>query len=448
MAAPKILIVDDEASLLDMVGVLLEQDGYSTAAADSLSAAQEFLENDTFQLVICDLQLGDGHGFDLLRQLREDQRKVPVIVMTAYTSTDSAIEAMKLGAEDYVSKPFDIDEFRSVVRNVLDRQISLVGRRVDTRSSIVGQSPAMATVFDLITRVAKSSSTVLIQGESGTGKELVAREVHRLSANSEGPFLSINCGALPEGLLESEMFGHVRGAFTGAVQERRGLFREAGRGTLFLDEIGDMTQAMQVKLLRALQERTVRRVGGNREEPFHARIITATNQDLAGKVADSSFREDLYYRVNVLPIQVPPLRQRRDDIEVLSRHFLAKLAASGGAAEINIQALDRLKQYDWPGNVRELENAIERAATMAKTKVITLEDLPTEIRAPEETFFSGDLTLPVDGLDLENYVDSVRRELMRQALENSGGVQTKAAELLGVSFRSFRYYAKKLGLAS
>ncbi len=447
MRDARILIVDDETGLLDMVEVMLEQEGYQPSRADSLASAQETLANDTFDLVVCDLQLGDGHGFDLLRDLRREQRELPVVVMTAYTSTDSAIEAMKLGAEDYISKPFDVEEFQAVIRGVLERRASVGAQKIEGHTSIVGASQAMASVIETVSRVAGIDSTVLIQGESGTGKELIAREIHNLSTNSDAPFMSINCGALPEGLLESELFGHVRGAFTGAVKEKRGLFREAGRGTLFLDEIGDMSLAVQVKVLRALQERTVRRVGGNREEPFHARIVTATNQDLAAKVADGTFREDLFYRINVLPIRVPPLRQRRDDIEPLVRHFLHK-APPEGACEISVAALKRLREHDWPGNVRELENVIERAAALCDGDVINVEDLPPEIRSGGTSGEELGITLPAEGIDLERHVDAVRRELMRQALEQAGGVQTRAAELVGMSFRSFRYYAKKIGLVS
>ncbi len=445
MSRARILIVDDEAGLLDMVSVMLEQEGYSSTQAESLEQARELLSNDSFQLVVCDLRLGDGHGFDLLRELNEDSRDIPVVMMTAYASTDSAIEAMKLGAEDYISKPFDVSEFRDVVRTVLARSTAVGGEEFAGTTRIIGQSPAMATVLETIDRVARSTSTVLIQGESGTGKELVANEIHRLGRHPDAPFLSINCGALPEGLLESELFGHVRGAFTGAVREKRGLFREAGRGTLFLDEIGDMSLPMQVKLLRALQERTVRRVGGNREEPFHARVIAATHQDLDTKVLDGTFREDLYYRINVLPVRIPPLRQRREDIGLLVRHFLARAREQGLSSEISIEALNALDRYRWPGNVRELENVIERAATMAGKATITVESLPPEVRSPNAPGFV-DVTLPEEGLNVEDYLDSLRAELMRQALERSDGKQTRAATLVGMSFRSFRYYAKKLGL--
>jgi two-component system response regulator PilR (NtrC family) len=296
--------------------------------------------------------------------------------------------------------------------------------------------------------VARTSSTVLVHGESGTGKELIARAIHFASPRAEARFLSINCGALPENLLESELFGHVRGAFTGAVREKKGLFQEADRGTLFLDEIGEMTPAMQVKLLRALQERTVRPVGGNREEAVDVRIIAATNQDLETLIDGGEFREDLYYRINVIPLHLPPLRQRREDIPLLVEHFLKKFSEEmdlGEPRRISVEAMRVLEAYPWPGNVRELENAIERAVALSPEPTLTTRDLPAHLLEGRPVA-SADVTLPEEGLDLEAHLERIRAELMTQALDRAGGVQTKAAELLGMSFRSFRYYARKVGV--
>jgi DNA-binding NtrC family response regulator len=376
-------------------------------------------------------------------------------MMTAYTSTKSAIEAMKLGATDYISKPFDVEELKIVAQKALERaeladeniylRRELAGKY--TFNNIIGKSARMQAIFSLIERIARTSSTVLIHGESGTGKELIARAIHFASPRAPRRFLSINCGALPENLLESELFGHERGAFTGAVRDKKGLFQEADRGTLFLDEIGEMTPTMQVKLLRALQEKVVRKVGGNDEEPVDVRIIAATNQDLESRIATSDFREDLYYRINVLPIHLPPLRQRREDIPLLVEFFLQKYCKEMDLPPkpISVEAMQMLESYDWPGNVRELENLIERALALTHAETITTRDLPVHLLTHRKV--NADLIeLPEEGLDLEKYLEGIRVQLMQQALDRAGGVQTQAAELLGMSFRSFRYYAKKGGL--
>ncbi len=397
----------------------------------------------------------DGSGLELLREVRAADERAAMIMITAYTSTSSAIEAMKLGAYDYISKPFDVEELKVVVQKALEKA-ELVDENVYLRreleqkygfQNIVGRGPRMRAVFALVERVARTNSTVLIHGESGTGKELVARAIHFAGPRAGRRFLSINCGALPESLLESELFGHEKGAFTGAVREKKGLLQEAEGGTVFLDEIGEMTPAMQVKLLRTLQERVVRKVGGNEEEPVDVRIIAATNQNLEDKIARGEFREDLYYRINVIPIQLPALRQRREDIPLLVDFFLQKYSRemSLEGKRLSVEALRLLENYDWPGNVRELENVIERAVALSPHDTIMASDLPAQLRGrPSEV--SGAFQLPEAGLDLENYLDGVRMQLMQQALDRAGGVQTQAAELLAMSFRSFRYYAKKLGI--
>ena len=451
-----VLIVDDEQSMVEFLRLLFEEEGFLVTSADSVKSARESIEDKSFDLVLCDILMPDGNGLDLLKQIKEQSPHSAVIMMTAYASSKSAIEAMKLGAYNYISKPFDVDELKVLSHGALEKtgleeENVYLRRQLEQKyqfSNIIGRSPKMQEIFSLIERVAKTNSTVLLQGESGTGKELIARAVHHSSPRANHRFLSINCGAMPENLLESELFGHERGAFTGAVREKKGLFQEADQGTLFLDEIGEMTSTMQVKLLRALQDRRIRRVGGSREESVDVRIIAATNRDLAELIESGDFREDLYYRVNVIPVNLPPLRQRREDIPLLVEFFIKKYSAAMGLVEpkpISVEALRALEHYDWPGNVRELENTIERALALAIEHRLTTRDLPAQVlshvaEAPEP------ILLPDDGLDLEGHLDEIRRQLMQQALERTGGVQTQAAELLKMTFRSFRYYAKKLDL--
>jgi two-component system, NtrC family, response regulator PilR len=454
--SPRVLIVDDEESLIEFLSLFLEEEGYEVATAASMTDARARLAETDHELVLCDLMMPDGNGLDLLREIKAVGPHTAVIVMTAYSSAKSAIEAMKAGAYDYIAKPFDVEELKVMVEKALEKtaleeQNVYLRRELEgkyTFANIIGTSRRMQEVFRLVERVARTSSTVLLHGESGTGKELIARAIHYSSPRSEARFLSINCGALPENLLESELFGHVKGAFTGAVREKKGLFQEADRGTLFLDEIGEMTPAMQVKLLRALQERTVRRVGGNQEETVDVRIIAATNQDLASLIEAGEFREDLFYRINVIPLHLPPLRQRREDIPLLVEHFLKKFSEGMALDEprrISVEAMHALEAYPWPGNVRELENVIERAVALAPELTLTTRDLPPHL-LDGRPMPSSAVTLPDDGLDLETHLERIRAELMTQALDRVGGVQTKAAELLGMTFRSFRYYARKVGV--
>ena len=452
----RLLIVDDEESLLDFLSLLFLQEGYAVETARSVEGGRQALARQSFDVVLCDVMMPDGSGLDLLREIKAAEPSPPVIMMTAYTSTKTAIEAMKLGAADYVSKPFDVEELKIVVqkgleRAELSRENVYLRRELEqkyTFANIIGKCRPMQEVFSLVERVARTSSTVLVEGESGTGKELIARAIHFSSPRAKHRFLSINCGALPENLLESELFGHERGAFTGAVRDKKGLFQEADRGTLFLDEIGEMTPTMQVKLLRVLQEKVVRKVGGTEEEPVDVRIIAATHQDLEARIASGDFREDLYYRINVLPIHLPPLRQRREDIPLLVDFFLQKYCKQMDLSpkQISVEAMQMLESYDWPGNVRELENLIERALALSShADTITTRDLPAFLLTNRK--MQADLIqLPEDGLDLEAYLEGIRAQLMQQALDRTGGVQTQAAELLGMSFRSFRYYAKKAGL--
>ncbi|MDA8016689.1 MAG: sigma-54 dependent transcriptional regulator [Thermoanaerobaculia bacterium] len=451
----RLLLVDDEQSMLEFLKVLFEEEGYDVTSANSVGEARERLSGSSFDLVLSDILMPDGNGLDLLREIKEESAETAVIMMTAYTSTKSAIEAMKLGAFNYISKPFDVDELKLVARSALDAsglqtENVYLRRELEERyqfGNIVGRSPRMREIFSMVERVAQTTSTVLLRGESGTGKELIARAIHFTGPRKEQRFLSINCGALPEELLESELFGHEKGAFTGAHREKKGLFQEADGGTLMLDEIGEMSTSMQVKLLRALQDKKIRRVGGHIEEPFDARIVAATNQDLEKLIDEGTFRDDLYYRINVIPIALPALRHRREDIPLLVEHFLSHFAGEMGQGrrEISVEAMQALENYDWPGNVRELENTVERALALSTRERIGLVDLPARIAGAAEPQ-GGSARLPADGIDLEAYLDEIRQQMMAQALERCGGVQTQAAELLGMSFRSFRYYAKKVGL--
>ena len=450
------LVIDDEESLTEFLTLLLTEEGYEVTTAGSVGAARDRLAESDPDLVLCDIMMPDGNGLDLLREIKAANPHVAVIMMTAYSSTQSAIEAMRAGAYDYISKPFDVDELKVMVEKALERseleeENVYLRRELEgkyTFANIIGSSRKMQEIFQLIERVARTASTVLIQGESGTGKELIARAIHFQSPRSAARFLSINCGALPENLLESELFGHERGAFTGAVKEKKGLFQEAHGGTLFLDEIGEMTPTMQVKLLRALQERRIRKVGGTTEEPVDVRIIAATNQNLEERIASGDFREDLYYRINVIPICLPSLRQRREDIPLLAEHFLSRYSDELGVERkrISVEAMRLLETHGWPGNVRELENVIERAVALTTEETITSRDLPPYVADERSRPGEAMALLPDEGLELEAHLEEIRAQLMAQALERTDGVQTKAAELLGMSFRSFRYYAKKAGL--
>jgi DNA-binding NtrC family response regulator len=449
-----LLIVDDEVSLRDFLTIVFEDDGWHVETAASLADARAALQKSEPDLILCDLMLPDGSGLDLLRDIKAQNPSIAVIMITAHTSTKSAVEALKSGAFDYLAKPFDIDEMKIIVRNAVERK-ELEDENIHLRSAleerftfanIIGKSARMQEIFSIVQRIAKTMSTVLISGESGTGKELIARAIH-YNSDRRGKFISINCGALPETLLESELFGHERGAFTGAIREKRGLFHEADRGTIFLDEIGETSTAMQIKLLRVLQDRLVRRVGSTVEAQIDVRVIAATNRDLSESIKNGTFREDLFYRINVIPIALPPLRQRREDIPLLVDHFIAKYCKKMGVAQkrISADAMRALDKYHWPGNVRELENVIERMIALEASEVLTTKSLPEHVligsSIPEMTF-----ELPPDGMSLEHHLESIAKIFMLKALERAGGVQTQAAELLQMSFRSFRYYAKKYEL--
>ena len=452
----RLLVVDDEASIRDMLAFFFHKRGFEVLTASSFTEGTAAASRLTPDIVLSDIKMPDGNGLDLLRKIKTDSPKVPVIMITAHTSTQDAIEAMKAGAVDYIAKPFNMEELAMIVdralgeKNLLDENVYLKQELAAkyTFANIIGKGSRMQEIFRTIERIGKVSTTVLITGESGTGKELIARAIHYTSSRKEKKFVSINCGALPETLLESELFGHERGAFTGAVKDKRGLFAEADNGTLFLDEISETTPTMQVKLLRAIQEKLIRKVGGNEETSVDVRIIAATNKDLAALVAEGRFREDLFYRINVIPIVLPPLRSRSEDIAPLTQHFIGKICKEQRIPEkkISTEAMRLLEAYPWPGNVRELENSLERTVALEPGPVITVSSLPEAIALGVRTRVPDFESLPAEGINLEAYLEAVGKRLMREALDRCDGVQTKAAELLRMSFRSFRYYAKKYNL--
>ena len=440
----------------ELLAIVLKREGYNVLLAETGAAAISILERESVDLLISDIKMGDMSGVEVLRAAKRIDPDILGIMITAFASTETAVEAMRLGACDYLSKPFEVDLLKMKVREKIEsrhlRQENVLLKRTLGLShqfaDIIGRSEAMLDVFKMIETVAKTNSTILLTGESGTGKGLVAQAIHFHSLRRDRPFVALNCGALPETLLESELFGHMRGAFTGADSNKKGLLEVAEKGTVFLDEIGEMSATMQVKLLRVLQERRFRRVGGLEELQADIRVIAATNQDLGKLVAEGRFREDLFYRINVIPISLPPLRDRREDIPLLADYFLGKYCEQMGKsiAGISQTAMDLLTQHDWPGNIRELENVLERAVALESTPAILAESLPPSIREEPRPAAVAVDALPVGGIDLEAHVQEIERGYIAQALERAGGVQVKAAELLGMSFRSFRYYVKKYNL--
>jgi len=452
----RILVVDDERSMQEFLEILLRREGYDVTCVGDVDGALLALESDDFDVVISDLQMPGKTGLDLLHALREASPETVALVMTAFASTETAIAAMKEGAYDYLTKPFQVDEIRLVLEKALEKKLlARENRRLrsELRSQVrqralIGSGSAMQRVYELIGQVAETKANVLISGESGTGKELVARAIHAASDRRDRPFVALNCGAIPETLLESELFGHVKGAFTGAVQNKEGLFETADTGTLFLDEVGELPPSLQVKLLRAIQEKAIRRVGGTNDRRIDVRILAATNRRLEDEVAAGRIREDLYYRLNVIQIALPPLRERPEDVPLLVKHFVEKYARElgkeiGGPSE---EAMRRLLDHSYPGNVRELENVIERAVALSRGGTIEVEALPPSLLRPGMDGGARSSVLPAEGASLENLVNDYERGLLLEALARAGGVKKRAAKLLGVSFRSFRYRLQKLGL--
>ncbi|HUJ17284.1 MAG TPA: sigma-54 dependent transcriptional regulator [Nitrospirota bacterium] len=446
-----ILVVDDEQSMRDFLAIMLKKEGYDVVSAETGADAIKAVQNEIFDLVISDVKMPGMDGIDVLRTVKELSPETVVIMITAYATAETAVEAMKLGAYDYITKPFRVDEIKLIIQKALEKrhlrkENILLKREMESRlgfENFIGGSVPMQKVFLLIRQVADTGSTVLITGESGTGKELVARAVHANSSRKDKPFVTVNCGALPETLLESELFGYMKGAFTGAVSNKQGLFEAANGGTIFLDEISATTPALQIKLLRVIQEREFMRVGGTTDIKVDARVIAASNRDLHAEVAKGAFREDLYYRLNVIPVHLPPLRERKEDIPLLVDFFLKKLSAGRTAKRIARDALKILMGYRWPGNVRELENAIERLAILSAGEEITAEHMPETVMALQPHADLVPVEIPDEGIDLERLLGNAERTLLHKALEKAGGVKTEAARLLGLTFRSFRHRLQK-----
>jgi two-component system response regulator AtoC len=438
----RILIIDDDRSMCDVLEAELKKRGFETSTTTSPDEAMRRLAEDDFSLVLTDINMHGMSGVDLCRQIVESREDLPVVVMTAYGSMEAAIAAIRAGAYDFVTKPFEMDDIaltmeRALKHRALREEVKRLRRVVVDQQKfddILGTSPSMKKMYDLVARVAETETTVLITGESGTGKELVAKAIHLRSPRKEGPFVAINCAAMPESLLESELFGHVKGAFTDARTSRPGLFIKASKGTLFLDEIGEMPAGMQAKLLRALQERTVRPVGGDVEQPFDARIIAATNRDLETEVEEKRFREDLFYRINVVRIHVPPLRARGSDILLLAQHFLQRYQSNGQQRVVGIKsaAADKLLSYPWPGNVRELQNCIERAVALAQYDHVGVDDLPERVREFKSSRITIESNDPSELLPMEE----VERRYILRVLEAVGGNKTLAAQVLGFDRRT------------
>src|SRR5215470_13837247 len=452
-----ILVCDDQRSICEMLDISLRKDGHRVETVSAGEAAKKKLSSANYEVLVTDIKMPHTDGIEVLRYARQSSPETSVILITAVEDYEAAVQAVKGGAFDYIHKgPGLLEELKVAVGRALEtlalqQENFALKRDAASRNSldnIVGGSPAVEKLKATIRTVAPTGSTVLIYGESGTGKELVARAVHACSPRSAEPFVSINCGAFPETLLESELFGYVKGAFTGANQNKRGLFEVASGGTIFLDEISEMSLSMQVKLLRVLQERTIRPVGGTEETSIDVRVIAATNKDLGAMVAAGTFREDLYYRVSVIPIRVPPLRERREDIEMLAIHFLKKYAgaAQKSILRISSDSLSGLRSRDWPGNVRELENTIERAVALETQSDLHVDLNSHHPRLRLATASANDADVPSNGLDFEKYVSGIERSLIESALRQSGGVQTRAAELLKVSYRSFRHLLKKYSI--
>lgn len=482
MTAPRILVVDDEADLRELLDITLVRMGLDVDCAETIGAARAYLAQTEYALVLTDMRLPDGLGIELVREISATRKNTPIAVITAFGSADNAVAALKAGAFDYLSKPVGLDQLRLMVQSALrmhksDETAPASGKNGTAASRLLGQSTVMQDLRAQIERLARSMAPVAITGESGSGKELAARDIHAHSARADKPFIAVNCGAIPETLMEAEFFGYRKGAFTGATDDRDGFFQAANGGTLMLDEVADLPLAMQVKLLRAIQERRVRKVGATVEEAVDVRLISATHQNLAECVEKGRFRQDLYYRLNVIELRLPPLRERLDDIGMLADAILARLSPSGQKAKLSLQALDALCAYSFPGNVRELENILERALAFANNGVIEVSDLALKPAAfnqapvaapnasPEPWQLQPAQTVPVpapvatpihlqprpadeDELpsSLPDYLDNVEREVIRRALAKTHFNRTQAAELLGISFRQLRYRMQRLSI--
>ena len=450
-----LLIVDDEQGMRQLLSLVFARANHQVRAAENGRQALDMLRAEAADLIISDVKMPDMGGIELLRAAREFLPDVGVVMMTAFATVETAREAFKLGADDFIQKPFDVDELKLIVEKALERLHLLRENRAFKRAQrergrldqIIGRSPRMQAVYQMIETIADVQSTVLITGESGTGKEMVARAVHNLSPRSEKPFMPINCGAFTETLLESELFGYVRGAFTGATANRKGLFEAADKGTIFLDEVGEMSPTMQVKLLRVLQERKVRPVGAHEEIAIDTRVIAATNRDLQAMVKQGTFREDLFYRISVIPIELPPLREKTEDIADLIEHFLQKfIAQTGKTVTISEKSVELLEHYSWPGNVRELEHTIERAVALERSGTIQPESLPQQVTHYSPARIVSAFDLPDEGINLTAHLEQLEKTYILEALRRTNGNQTRAAEVLHLSVRSLRHLLDKHGI--
>ncbi len=454
----KILIVDDEQSIREFLEIMLKKEGYEVSCAEDGQKAIDLLKKKSFDMVISDMQMPNVTGMELLDHVNSNYPELTFMIITAFGTTESAVEAMKKGAYDYITKPFKIDEVRLNIQNALkskhleveNRSLKKELQKEHSFQNLIGNSEPIHRIYEMIRRVSQSPTNVLVLGESGTGKEMVAKAIHYNGPLKEKPFITVNCGAIPESLMESEMFGHKKGSFTGAVSDKAGLFEVADTGSLFLDEVGELPLTIQVKLLRAIQERVIRRVGSTEDQKVDVRIIAATNRNLEDMVAKGEFREDLYYRLNVILIKVPALRERRDDVPLLAKHFLDKYndRLTKTINGISDEAMDILRKYDYPGNVRELENIIERTVALEGGASILPESLPPFVMTPSgrKMASSNEIEITDDGVDLEKVIGQIEKELIIKAIHKANGVKKKAAKLLGITFRSMRYRVDKYGL--
>jgi DNA-binding NtrC family response regulator len=452
----KILIIDDEKSILELLSVIFKKEGYAVKTTPSSTKALDLIQKEEFDIILSDIKLPEKSGMEILKYVKENKPDIPIIMITAYGTIKQAVEALKMGALDYVVKPFNVEELKIIVSQGLEKrrlqeENIFLKKELKERYSIenmIGKSKPMRELFNLIEKIADTESTILIQGESGTGKEIAARAIHTLSQRRDRAFVTINCGALPENLLESELFGHIRGAFTGAIADKKGMFEIAEKGTLLLDEVGEMSAWTQVKLLRALQEKKIRRVGGTREIPVDVRIIAATNQDLKRKIEQGSFREDLFYRLNVISMEIPSLSERKEDIPLLVSHFLKKYCKKMNRKMKRIapEVYNVFESYRWPGNVREMENMIERIVAVEDRETITSSSLPDELLNPQR---NKDQKFEMrSGFNLNETLDEIASGYVRQALQKTNGNLRESAVILGINYRSLRYLIEKHDLKS
>lgn len=457
---PRILVVDDEESIREFLEIMLKKEGYEISLAEDGAKAKDALSKKSFDMIISDLQMPNMNGIELLKHVKDTTPDTVFMMITAFGTTETAVEAMKMGAYDYITKPFKIDEVRLNISNALrSKNLEVENRSLKKElvkeysfQNIIGNSPAMHQIYDLIKRVSQAPTNILVTGESGTGKEVVAKAIHYNGPLKDRPFVTINCGAIPENLMESEMFGHKKGSFTGAVTDKAGLFEVADGGTLFLDEVGELPITIQVKLLRAIQERVIRRVGATDDMKIEVRIIAATNRNLEEMVQKGTFRQDLFYRLNVINIKTPPLRDRKEDIPILAQHFLKKYneKLSKNINGISVEAMEILNKYDYPGNVRELENMIERTVALEGGSTILPESLPPLVTTPSgrKMASSHEIEVTDDGVDLDKVMGQIEKELLIKAIHTAGGVKKRAAKLLNITFRSMRYRVEKYNLGT